>query len=183
MHWESPNERDAFHLLDFRWDVIAYREQACEIIYVDDVGREAAHYPDIEVLTVDGRELWEVKTDKFARLEPICRRTEILAEALPALGITYRLAIAEELRAQPRLNSMRKVLHFGNRIVTGAERTDVAQELVHSGRIVWGEACKGRLGPDGRGIICRLVLEGFLQFDTTMQLCETTEIFPGFRSW
>jgi hypothetical protein len=183
MHWESPNEPNAFCLLDFRSDVIAYREQSCEIIYLDDAGRKAAHYPDIEVLTVNGRELWEVKTEYYANRDPVSRRTEILTEALSAYGLTYRVAVAEMLSMQPRLNTMQKVLRFGRRSVSSAERIDIARELVQSGRLTWHDACSRRLGPNGREILCRLVLEGFLQIDTDLPFGFTTEFVPGKRSW
>lgn len=183
MHWESPNERNAFCLLDFRSDVIAYREQSCEIVYLDDAGQLATHFPDIEVVTVNGRELWEVKTEYYANREPISRRTEILTEALSAYGLTYHMAVAEGLSKQPRLNTMQKVLHFGRRSVSSTERIVIGRELVQSGRLTWGDACSGRLGPNGREILCRLVLEGFLQIDTNLPFGMTTEFVPGNRRW
>jgi hypothetical protein len=182
MHWESPNERNAFCLLDFRSDVIAYREQSCEIIYLDDEGQEATHYPDIEVLLANGHELWEVKTKYYADHEQVSRRTELITEELSAYGITYRVAVAEELRKQPRLNTMQKVSRFGSRSVSSAERIDVARKLVQGGRLTWGDACSGLLGPNGREILCRLVLEGFLQINADLPFDMTTEFALGERS-
>jgi hypothetical protein len=183
MHWESTNERNAFCQLDFRWDVIAYREQSCEIVYIDDEGREASHYPDIEVLTVNGRELWEVKTALYANREPTSRRTQILTEALSAYGLTYCVAIAERLRMQPQLNTIQKILRFGRRALSSAERIDIVRELTRNGRLTWEDACSGLLGSNGREIVCRAVLEGFLQFDADLPFSMTTEFVFGNRSW
>ncbi len=183
MHWESPNERNAFCLLDFRPDVIAYREQACEIVYLDEGGKERSHFPDIEVLTMNGHELWEVKPERHANRGPLSSRTNILTEALPAYALTYRVALGEDLRKQPRLNTMQKVLPFGRRPVSSADRNSVARELLHDGILRWEDACTGRFGPNGREILCRLVLEGYLQIDVELPFGMMTEFLPGTRSW
>jgi len=183
MHWESPYERDAFQLLNFRWDVIAYREQSCEIIYTDDAGEESTHYPDIEVLTISSHELWEVKTEYHSNRTPVSRRTEILKRALFPYGLIYDVAIAEKLSNRHRLNTMQKILHFGNRPVSTVERYNVACEMVQNGVSTWGDACSGRFGSNGREILSRLVLEGFLKIDTDSPFGRTTEFVLGDRSW
>lgn len=183
MHWESPNERNAFTTLDFSPQVIAYREQSCEIVYVDDDGNECRHYPDIEVFAVSGCELWEVKTKHYAESKDVKRRTEIVSESLAAIGIKYRMAIAEELGKQPQLGTMEKVLHFARRPVSSVERICLAQELSQIGCITWAQACSGRLGAYGREIICRLLLEGYLQIDLNLPFGPTTEFNLGSRGW
>jgi hypothetical protein len=184
MHWEWPDERNAFSLLDFRSDVAAYREQPCEIIYLDDDGKQVPYSPDIEVLTASGREFWEVEEPQcHAQSGPVGRRTEILSEALAAYGLKYRTAGADELNKQPRLKTVEKILGFGCRPVSQMERVSIARQLVHSGRLKWDDACSGRLGSNGREILCRLVLEGYLQIDTDSPFGETTEFVPGDRSW
>jgi len=39
IQWELLNEKLAFVPLDFRYDIQTYREQACEIVCIDDEGR------------------------------------------------------------------------------------------------------------------------------------------------
>jgi hypothetical protein len=183
IHWESPGERNSFSLLDFRSDVVAYREQPCEIIYLDDEGREVSHVPDIEVFTTNGRELWEVEPERYAQRESVSRRTEILSETLGVYGIKYLMVSAEALNKQPRLKTMEKILAFGRRPVRLTERASIARELTQNGSLKWDDACSGRLGSDGREILCRLVLEGFLKIDVDSPFGETTEFVPGNRSW
>jgi|GEM_PF-715850 len=182
MHWEWLDERNAFCLLDFRSDVIAYREQPCEIVYFED-GKEVSFYPQIEVLTANRRELWEVRPKRYAQSALVSRREEILSEALVEFGISFRLVIAEELSKQPRQKTMEKILRFGRRAVSTAEHLSVARELSQNGRLTWGDACSGRLGSSGREIVCRLVLEGFLHLDVDSPFGEATEFVPGTRRW
>jgi hypothetical protein len=178
-HGESPNELIAFCFLDFDWKVLAYREQPCEIVYLDDDGVECRHFPDLEVLALVGPQLWEVKPERFANTGAIRRRTEILSEALPLWGFVYMVVTAEELNLQPRKDNTLRVLDFARRPVTSSERAMIAHELEKSGQILWRDALVGRYGGYGREILCRLVIEGHLQTDMQQAFSDKTKFVHG----
>jgi hypothetical protein len=150
MQWESPNEELAFVHLDFRYDIQIYREQACEIVYIDDAGKEAMYYPDVDVLAMSGFELWEIKPKRFAEHADVKMRTEILTAELAQLNITYRMAYAEELGLEPRLQTMQKILDFSRRPVSSAELTMILNEVAQGRALTWGDACRGTYGLYGR---------------------------------
>ena len=178
MQWESPNELNAFRLLDCIPEVTTFGEQPCEIVYLDENGEEASHFPDIEVRVSGCRELWEVKTESDAVRDPISTRTELLTRELPAHGFIYRIVTAEYLRRQPRLKSMCKLLDFGRRQVTEVEREYIRRKIVNRLVLVWRDACSGQYGPYGREILCRLVLEGCLKIDVESSIDAGTPFIP-----
>lgn len=103
--------------------MLTYREQPCEIVYLDDEGVERQHFPDIEVLARTGPELWEIKPERFADADAVARRTEILTPELLLWGFVYRVVTAEELDLQPRKDIILKILDFTRRPVTDPERS------------------------------------------------------------
>jgi hypothetical protein len=174
-HGESPNEANGFRWLDFNPEVLTYREQPCEIVYLDDDGIECSHFPDIEVLARTGPELWEIKAERFANADVIRRRTEILSAELPLWGFVYRVMTAEELNLQPRKDNIHKILDFARRPVADSERWMITDELRRNGHIVWRDALKGKYGAYGREILCRLVIEGHLEFDLHVRFSDDTK--------
>jgi hypothetical protein len=173
MQWESINELNAFRILDSMPEVETYAEQPCEICYLDDVGQEARHYPDIFVLVSGFNELWEIKTEADANSDPVRRRTALLTQELRFYGFTYRIVTAESLRVEPRLSNALKFLHFGRPPVSEVDRWLIEQMFSASGKLIWGEVCSGSCGPRGREIVSRLVLEGSLKIDPA------SAIYPG----
>jgi hypothetical protein len=175
MQLESPNEKNAFIHLDFRYDVFAFREQACEILYIDGEGNEVVHYPDIDVVTMGGSEIWEVKPKKYADHDWVKRRTDIMQAELAEVKIEYRMKHAEELMREPQLSTMDKILQFGRRPVGHDELATIRSVIASGDNLNWGAARKGAYGPYGREILCRLVLEGRLRVDSGSGLSERTE--------
>jgi hypothetical protein len=178
-HGESPNEPSAFRWLDFNSEVLTYREQPCEIVYLDDDGVECRHFPDIEVLARTGPQLWEIKAERFANADVIRRRTEILSAELPLWGFVYRVMTAEELNLQPRKDNILKILDFARRPVADSERSMITAELRRNGQIVWRDALEGMYGGYGREILCRLVIEGHLEIDLQVRFSDDTKFILG----
>ena len=173
VQWESINELNAFRLLDAMPEVSTFSEQPCEICYVQNE-KDRYHYPDIFVVINGVPELWEVKPEADARSEETQLRTELLTRELIPYGLIYRIAIAESLAQQPRLNNSIKLLQFGRRVATEMEREFIRQILVRCGSLNWGLACSGKYGLYGREIVCRLTLEGMLTMDHTKPLSSST---------
>ena len=163
MQWESTNELNAFRLLDCDPAVLRFTEQPCEICYVYD-GLERTHYPDILVEYRDRKELWEVKPESDAMKAEFIRKTVLLAE-LARWGYRYKVALALELKVQPRLKNAIQLVHFGRRDITVQQRESIRLLLSRGVSLTWSDACKGAYGDKGREALCRLVLEGKLSFD------------------
>ena len=173
IQWESHNELNAFRLLDASSAAIAYQEQPLMLRYVLN-GESQIHYPDALVEFVDGRELWEIKRKSDAIKPAFADRTRFLEAALPQYGYTYRMVIAEDLAKEPRLSNVIKLLKYGREPVNDLAREHVRQILLTAPSVCWASASNGDLGPCGREVLSRLVLEGVLSCDVEQPLGATT---------
>jgi hypothetical protein len=171
IQWESPNELNAFRLLDASPDVLSYREQPLAIRYVL-CGEERIHYPDILVVRANARELWEVKPAGEAIRERNAERTRLLEAALPNYGFTYRMVVAEDLAAQPRMENVLALLKHGRKAIDVVQREQVRRAFLTSPVIQWHNATNGDLGPNGFASLCRLVLEGVVSVDLGVPLSQ-----------
>jgi len=169
---ESPHERNLCRLLDIDPSVTMYTEQPCEIVYLLD-GRERRHYPDFKV-DGSGARLREVKQRDEAYSSEVHERTCLLSEELPYYGYSYEVEIAEELAKQPRLGIATLILRFGRRSISQFEREFVRRKFSLSGSLTWGGACAGILGPYGRELLCRLIIEGVLTIDFNRAISSST---------
>jgi hypothetical protein len=170
--WESNSELLAFRLLDCDPLIRRFVEQPCEIVYT--IGGETRrHYPDIYVESRREKQLWEVKDDSRASQPDLATRTKLLTEGLKTHGFGYRLILATELRVQPRLQNAGVLLRYGRSPVDEVRKESIRVALRRTG-VTWGAACNGEYGPDGRQILCRLVLEGFLAVDMDQPLSADT---------
>lgn len=184
LHWESPHELHAFRLLDTHTGVLSFAEQPLVVTYAMD-GVQHDHYPDIEVQTTDGRELWEIKTRTDA--ERFAPRTRLLEEALPSHGYRYRVVLAEELAVEPRLTNAVLVLRHGRAAISDLARERARLLLERLQTVSWGVILDGALGPEGHKVACRLVLEGQLLLDFGSPISRSTilrrpndgEVVPG----
>ena len=163
IQWESTNELNALRLLDADPEVLRFSEQPCKITYTQD-GSQRSHYPDILVEYTKQKEFWEVKSEVETRDPDFIRRTEILGD-LSRRGYGYRVAVAEDLKRQPRLSNAIQMVHYGRCPLGVADRERLRLLLDHEGFLSWDRACGGEYGKKGRSAVCRLVLEGKLCFD------------------
>lgn len=173
MHWESVHELHAFRLLDCAPEVKSFSEQPCEVQY-EVAGVRHRHYPDVLVRYRDRVELWEIKTPKDAQDPEVAARTELLASKLPEWGYEYRLILADELARQPRLNNASVLLRFGRGAVSPVDRELVRRTLKEVPGITWRDASSGAVGPQGRGTLCSLTLEGALYVDMDSPIIDST---------
>ncbi|MBB2486985.1 TnsA endonuclease N-terminal domain-containing protein [Mitsuaria sp. WAJ17] len=184
LHWESTHELNAFRLLDANPAVLSISEQPLTIRYVLN-GVEHDHYPDIQVVTGQGKELWEVKTSEDASRPEVVQRTQLLTEALPAFGFTYRVAVAEDLAMQPRLTNLLFVLRHGRVDIPIVERERIRILLARLPNLTWGGVRRGALGTKGLNYACRLILEGALTVDMSGGLPDDLPVRaapPGTRT-
>lgn len=184
LHWESTHELNAFRLLDANPAVLRFSEQPLTLRYVLD-GVEHDHYPDIQVVTEQGKELWEVKTGEDAVSPEVTGRTRLLTEALPAFGFTYRVVVAEDLAVQPRLTNLLFVLRHGRMDIPLVERERIRALLAKLPNLTWGAVRRGALGNKGMNYACRLILEGALLADMSGDLPDDLPVraaSPGTRT-
>lgn len=173
VQWESPNELNAYRLLDATPDVSAYREQPLTIHFRLN-GEKHIHYPDVLVEWRKSRELWEIKPESEALLPEYVERTKFLEGALPKLRFTYRMVLAEDLDRQPRLWNVLTLLKHGRAPIGALERERLRELLAETPEITWELATAGDLGKNGRTIISRLALEGAICCDLEQPLSANT---------
>ena len=173
MEWESINELNAFRLLDVNPLVDEFYEQPLRIEYELN-GKIRYEVPDILVIANDIKELWEIRPNATTYTREFIERTKLLAIELPQFGYMYRLAIAEALASEPRKGNVLKLLQFGRAFITEATKEEVRQLVARKSEIHWGDVTSGVFGPTGREAICRLALEGLLQFDIKNHWTDST---------
>lgn len=173
LQFESINELNAFRLLDADPNVVAFNEQPCVITYLVD-GKEHSHFPDLFVRTATEKQLWEVKPSVQACDPEVLTRTSLLTGALRDHGYEYRLVIAEHLTRQPRLETVITLLRFGRGDIPLADREHMRNVLASGEPVTWGGVLTGALGPKGRDFVCRLALEGKIEWDPDAKLSQTT---------
>lgn len=177
MHWESRNELNAFRLLDCDPHVWRFNEQPCRIVYTLD-GVRTVHYPDVLVIGVHGKEIWEIKTRENAARQEVRHRTDFLIKTLPEYGYTYKLVIAEDMASDPRLPNSEILLRFGRRKVSTQEWEHIRQALKRRRSLSWHEVCRGDYGCQGREMVSALVLRGVLTTDMHVPIQSETRFFP-----
>lgn len=176
-HWESPHELNAFRILEADSTVVRFEEQPLEILYLMD-GIVRRHIPDIRVFRVGNeKELWEVKTSTDAADSEVQKRTQIMQVGLPALGYSYRLVTSADLETQPQLDNAVTITKLGYQDVSIVERESCRRFVADRGdEFRWADLELGMLGPRGKRIVSRLILEGLLSFDMSLPLKAETVI-------
>lgn len=164
--WDSVAELNWFRLLECDPGVVEYREQPCIVHYVLD-SAEHRHFPDTLVRTSASRALWEVKTAADARRPEIAARTQLLAAHLPAHGYQYGVALAEDLRREPRLGNARFLLRHGRGHLSFEQREFCRRLFTSLNSLKWADVLTGTYAPLTLNAACRLVLEGVLELNIT----------------
>lgn len=170
---ESENERNCMLLLDVCSWVRSYRPQPCRITYRLD-HQEHRHFPDILVETESGLEFIEVKTAANAQRLDTARRTDLLAELLPAHGYRYRVLMAEDLARNPRLQNAERIKRLGSIEVTSLQREHIRILFQQHQTLPWGGLLSDRQNPELIRQVCRLVLDGQLGIDLDQPLTADT---------
>ncbi len=174
LQWESENEKNAMYLLESDPAVTELHEQPCEIHYSDGF-EQKEHDPDLFVVVNGVKEIWEVTTQAEALRPEIKSRTALMTTVLPNQGYQYRLVLDVDLRKQPYLNNAKTLVHSGIRPVSLREWEGLRRILEREGHLSWSHACSGVYGNWGRHMLCRLVLDGQIEFDRASPLSPATQ--------
>ena len=174
MHqFESMAERNTFRSLDCDPNVKAFLEQPCLIRYwLDGVIRK--HYPDLLVRFINRSELWEVKTLADGNDEEVWNRTLYMERALLEHGYIYRQILAHSVARDTKTRNQELLIRFGRGQLSNFARTEMISRIRQASSITWAEAAVISAVPDGRRVLCRLVLEGTIAFDQNSLICGTT---------
>lgn len=174
LQWESEHEKNAMYLLEANPAVTELREQPCVIHYSDGSGPRL-HYPDIYVVIDGVKEIWEVKTEAEALRCETKFRTALMTRLLPEHGYRYKQILDVDLKKQPFLNNAKTIVHGGVRPVSLREWEGLRRILEREGHLRWSDACSGAYGAWGRHMLCRLALDGQLEFNRASILSAATQ--------
>lgn len=173
MQWESPNELNAFRLLEANPEVTHFQEQPCVLQFILN-GEIRRHYPDILVVTRETKEFWEVKPEEEASRPEVVERTALLTKVLPALGYQYRVVLGEDLAKRPRIENVNYLLDYGRKEITPIIREQVRLLFNLSKHQRWRDVIKAENGKINRDHLCRLILDGDIHIDIDQKISDAT---------
>ena len=177
MQWQTIPHLNAFRLLDAESKVLSFKEKPMAIEYeVNGVLR--IERPDILVVNSGQKELWTIK--KLAEVADELETTDSknLALHLRSHGYQQKSVIAEALKHEPKLGNAITLIGFGRRAISTLEREAIRILFAKKvGGISWGEFSRGIAGQLGKNILCRLVLEGVIHFDSTLLWTDLTPFY------
>ena len=162
VHWKSPAEGHLAKMLECEPMVSYFGSQPGTVYYTLDGVEVHRHIPDSLCRGGPYPILWEVKSERDTWREDIALRNALMASGLPALGFSYRVALAEDLRREPRLGNLKQVRRLGRQALRPAEREVARQFFAREPSVKWSDIDALRLGPLTPAVVCRLVLEGVL---------------------
>lgn len=111
IHWESLLELDACMLLEFSTGIKAYQEQPRKV-QISAPGRSSqVQYPDFEITTTDGEVGYlEIKHSSQLSRPEVKEKLQRLQEHLEDEGYFYKVLTEVEIRRQPLLTTLRRLL-------------------------------------------------------------------------
>lgn len=129
IHWESLLERDACLLLEFSSGIKNYQEQPRKVQISSSGQPDQVQYPDFEISTTDGEVGYlEVKhSSQFSRPE-VKEKLRLLQEHLEDEGYFYRVLTEMEIRRQPLLPNLWRLLTYRSHFIKPIH-TDLANKI------------------------------------------------------
>ena len=178
---ESLLEAAGLTLLHADPTVLSLRAQAAILtmtIEVRGLLTVRTHLPDALAERPHSRTFVEFKYKDRAAAPEVKERTEVLMEAVPQHGFQYVLMTEDDIyEPKEKLENARFILrHGGRQVLSTLERERIRRVFVSRPEIQWGEVLRGSLGPKGPYQVCRLILDGFLDFDRMAPLSSRTSI-------
>jgi len=165
---ESSHETNFMKLSDVQVGIGKFRSQPA-IIHFELNGKRSIHFPDY-FQTASQQVFWEVKTVKEIRMQDIHARTALMQRDLPKFGFQYRIALDEDLLAQPRLNNVLRLRRLARRVQIN--QADFIRGCIKAQRdFVWRDIEAGLHAPMTAAVACKLVTEGRMHFDLDAEWC------------
>lgn len=174
---ESKHELAACLILDTDVSVDSFQEQPCRISYQTPI-RTFAHYPDFLVHKKDGKkELWEVKDESEVVKKDIRFRSAVMSCLLKEYGYQYHLVSSKELKENPRADNSRLLLKFGRNEISEIESEYLLEYFVSKKVKHWGEFEPYGERLKDRAVLCRLILDGIVSFDSHSLIEASTKLW------
>jgi hypothetical protein len=118
-------------LLEFDPAVLSYREQPEPITYFES-GKRRKYTPDFIAQMTSGVTVFEVKPYEQSITSPLKERLVAFREHYAAQGIDFLVMTEREIRKEPRLSNITKLLRYQREIVSLASK-QVVIDLLDSG--------------------------------------------------
>ena len=109
--------------------------------------------------------MWEIKSLKDSQRPEIFARTQLLKQHLPRFGYQYEVAVAEDLRREPRLQNAALLLRHGRQALTFENKEHARRLFASAGALLWADVVAGLYAPFTLQQACRMVLNGDLHLD------------------
>ena len=117
VHWESQLERDMIRLLEFDSAVLFYREQPEPLTYFEG-GKRRKYTPDFIAKTTNGVTVFEVKPYEQSITSPLKEKLVAFQGHYAAQGVDFLVMTEREIRREPRLSNITKLLRYQRQIVS-----------------------------------------------------------------
>ncbi len=137
VHWESQLERDMIRLLEFDPAVLSYREQPEPLRYFES-GERRKYTPDFIAQMTSGVTVFEVKPYEQSITSPLKERLVAFREHYAAQGIDFLVMTEREIRKEPRLSNIIRLLRYQREIVSPNSKQVIAAFLENGGQTLGG---------------------------------------------
>jgi len=179
MHCESQNELNACVLFDADSSVVSFKEQPVKIEFtVDDF--KYTHYPDFLVIKKNSTELIEVKDDIAQEPNEILMRTKILEKYLPDFGVDYRLICGRKMAKSCVLNNAKYLLRYSRCQIVDYDHLQLERAFESNKIDHWSDFNLFDQQSKNLALLCRLILEGFVAYDSTQPISDETKIYWNY---
>lgn len=128
IHWESQLERDMIRLLEFDPAVLSYREQPEPLTYFEG-GKRRKYTPDFIAKMTNSITVFEVKPYDQSITSPLKERLVAFQEHYAAQGVDFLVMTEREIRKEPRLSNITKLLRYQREIVSPSSKQVIIELL------------------------------------------------------
>ena len=164
LHWENIDQLHAFRLLDVTPTISSFHESPMEIQYEID-GEIFFEYPDLLIQSGNLQEIWKIKNPLETKNVIPAIKEKTFREELLERGFVWRFVDSKRLILEPRKQNIITLLRNGARSVNFIEKERVRNYFERYKTLTWGEVQKGFINSIGPQHICRLVIEGYVNFN------------------
>jgi hypothetical protein len=176
IHWKSPAEGHLAKMAECEPQVTYLGSQPARVYFTMNGEDERHHVPDLLCRGGPYPLLFEVKTELDAWCDEVAMRSALMARDLPMFGYGYRVALAEDLRREPRMRNLKQIRRLARAPANLFAREATRLLLAECHDFTWGEASRGELGHVTLQVVCRLLLEGVLWIDVDQVISANTRV-------
>lgn len=148
-------------------------------LYYRDGDRNRKHFPDcLVVKSTLAQTFVEIKSSHDPELSEAYRRADLISPNLQEQGYGYEVVTSDDIKVSPYFENARTLLRLGRRPVNVMDAESIRLMLNKRDGTSWRDVIQGALGPNAPFVVARMILEGWLVFDSTKPLGAETIISP-----